>query len=642
MRLFLILIIWMAGATGLWADDLARGPEPDWVGAQPVPEMPADLLPLVHDGAAYLLVESQVMPTPDGQSIFSRYATQATDRSGLEEVATVTWSFDPVFETVRLTRLDLIRAGKTVSLRDNLPAEVFRRETRLDEGIIDGTQTVHLQVPDVRVGDIVDYSFVVESRPYVPGAQIAASAALEFSVPVALTRRVLFWPKGAALMVKPVPDRVEYRASERDGLVRHEWVRVAHRPFPDEPMVPPGYEPEARLRVSGWQDWSGLATALSPYYLKDYPLTDGWEEKLRALQRDHESADDRAIAALRLVQDEIRYVGVEIGAGGYFARLPQQVISDGFGDCKDKSLLLRTLLTRLGITAQVALADTDRGHALIDDVPRVGAFDHMIVRAQIRGKTFWMDPTGSYEAGDLDHAVTPDYGYALPLSGAEQKDLEPLTQTTAMGWRNDRTETFDFGLLGVALSVRTDFEGREANWQRYHWATTPVDEIAWDYLEYYGRLYPGIRQVTPPRFEDDRKINRFRVTETYFIPAPALFENGLREDFPFQVEDFADDLDLSMPGTRLATLDLGGAEYYRRRIKVANAPISFSPPDRVVIDNEGFFYQFSGQEDGDGGLVLDWVYRTKTRALPPQDVARIAVDARKAGQSTYFTWDLRP
>lgn len=48
---------------------------------------------------------------------------------------------------------------------------------------------------------------------------------------------------------------------------------------------------------------------------------------MEAIALAHATPEARAFAALRLVQDELRYVSLSVGAGGYFARSPVEVIA---------------------------------------------------------------------------------------------------------------------------------------------------------------------------------------------------------------------------------------------------------------------------------------------------------------------------
>ncbi|MGB3313715.1 MAG: hypothetical protein WBB85_04845, partial [Albidovulum sp.] len=226
--------------------------------------------------------------------------------------------------------------------------------------------------------------------------------------------------------------------------------------------------------------------ALLPCRLRPAPA---WEAKLDAIRADHAGDIARATAALRLVQDEIRYVGIEVGTGGYFARPPLTVASQGFGDCKNKALLLRVMLNRLGIDAYPALTDLDEGYALAAAQPAIGAFDHMILRVDIDGRTYWVDPTGSHEGGTLDVATPPDYGYALALTGSGKDGLEAIDVSHAPSWQWQATERFTFTFAGAFLTVSTEYRGASANARRYAWATEPQDDISRGYLDFYARRY---------------------------------------------------------------------------------------------------------------------------------------------------------
>jgi tetratricopeptide (TPR) repeat protein len=92
---------------------------------------------------------------------------------------------------------------------------------------------------------------------------------------------------------------------------------------------------------------------------------------------------------------------------------------------------LTALLRELGIEADPVLVNTESGDLVANRLPAMGAFDHVIVRARIAGRSYWMDGT---RLGDtrLDRLQTPPYHVGLPIA-AGTKELvqlvpEPLTQ----------------------------------------------------------------------------------------------------------------------------------------------------------------------------------------------------------------------
>ena len=59
--------------------------------------------------------------------------------------------------------------------------------------------------------------------------------------------------------------------------------------------------------------------------------------------------------ALQFVQNKIRYVSLSFGSNAYHPHHPDEVLQNRYGDCKDKSLLLLSLLRAAGIQAWPAL-----------------------------------------------------------------------------------------------------------------------------------------------------------------------------------------------------------------------------------------------------------------------------------------------
>lgn len=70
------------------------------------------------------------------------------------------------------------------------------------------------------------------------------------------------------------------------------------------------------------------------------------------------------------------------------------------------------------------------GDALAELLPMIGYFDHMIVRAKVDGKTYWLDATrtGDSSLGALE---VPNFGLGLPLvERAELTRILPPPLTT--------------------------------------------------------------------------------------------------------------------------------------------------------------------------------------------------------------------
>ena len=116
-------------------------------------------------------------------------------------------------------------------------------------------------------------------------------------------------------------------------------------------------------------------------------------------------SDDAAkIQALySFVSTQYRYIGIAFGIGRYQPHAADDVLSNNYGDCKDKHTLLAALLDATGITLHPALISAER--KLDPDVPSPGQFDHIIGYLP-QGKTeIWLDTTP--EVAPVGYLVVP-------------------------------------------------------------------------------------------------------------------------------------------------------------------------------------------------------------------------------------------
>ncbi|WP_158749766.1 transglutaminase family protein [Acidobacterium sp. S8] len=89
----------------------------------------------------------------------------------------------------------------------------------------------------------------------------------------------------------------------------------------------------------------------------------------------------RAEKIAEFLQREIRYVGIEIGIGGYQPHPAAAVFHNRYGDCKDKATLLIAMLNSIGVHATYVLVDTRRG--FVDaDVPSIDG-NHAIAAIEV-------------------------------------------------------------------------------------------------------------------------------------------------------------------------------------------------------------------------------------------------------------------
>jgi tetratricopeptide (TPR) repeat protein len=420
-------------AAGAWAS----GPIISAKLARPVVAAPADWVvpasipaaPPAADGAATvdLLSDTQIRFTKDGDSNYFAAAFKIASAQGLGDAA-LEISWDPALETLTLHRYRILRDGKVLDLLgDGSKLSVIQRETNMEDAALDGRLTVTMQPDDVRVGDVIDVAYTRTRRDPALGGRSEALTGPRDGNPYGRLRVRMIWPSDKKLQWRATPGvlvpRLVHSAAGNELLADLTNVTT--------PVPPRGAPPRIMvvnaIDVSELPDRGAVTSVVQPLYAAATKL--GADSPVRAQAKRIAAATSdpkaRAEMALTLVQEQIRYLFLGMDDGGYVPANADLTWSRRFGDCKAKTVLLVALLDELGIDAEPVLVNTQSGDFVAKRLPAMGAFDHVIVRATIGGKTYWLDGT---RLGDtkLDRLRTPPYSFGLPIA-AGTKGLIALT-----------------------------------------------------------------------------------------------------------------------------------------------------------------------------------------------------------------------
>ncbi|ODP36922.1 DUF3857 domain-containing protein [Sphingomonas turrisvirgatae] len=406
-----------------WAGDKPLyQPVPDWVAPAAMPD-PAKQT----DASPATVIYDQQHRISDGQVwAYSEVATRAVSPQSLAGMGTVQLEWQPDAGDLIVHRAEIVRGGERIDLiAKGQTFEVLRREEQLEQLMINGTLTATLTVEGLRVGDIlrIAYSTTDRDKTLKGNAQtmiplMAAPGRAGFA------RARLSWPAGDKLSWRYHADGTAPKPVRKGGFDEVELSLPLAKPADLPPDAPARFRKLMMIEASSFADWQSVSRTMAPLYQTDMAV--GAEVKAEAAKIAAKSADPRmrAALALRLVQDEVRYLYRGLDGGNYTPQAAADTWSRRYGDCKAKTLLLLTLLRELGIAGEAVLVNSTLGDAVPERLPSAAAFDHVVVRATIAGKPVWLDGTGSgTRLGDLDDV--PAFRNVLPLriAGAEVETL---------------------------------------------------------------------------------------------------------------------------------------------------------------------------------------------------------------------------
>lgn len=520
MRQILLItaLLLLFGSQALASKEYTVGAPPDWV----VPlqpdvdfEVPTDQ---TSDGVYYLLSDRQIRAEGHTTHSYSHYAATAFNVTGIESIANVDIAFNPAYQTLTLHSIRVIRNGTAIEKLHNAEVRILQREPDLERLIYDGRKTAHVFLDDVRQGDIVEYAYSLNGRNPVFGDRHFGMLRLNWAVPVRHVYGRLLLPAGPDLTVVTRNTELKPTVHQRGGQQEYVWEQREVAPVKVEKDAPAWYQPHAQVQWSAYPDWPAVARWAAPLYA--VPAVSGRiRQVIDSIATSSSDDEARLLAALRFVQSEIRYLGVEVGVGSHRPSHPDVVLERRFGDCKDKTLLLLTLLDGLGIEAHAALVDTEGTRILREQLPTPGAFDHVLVRARLNGIDYWLDPTFNPQGGTLAALHQPNHAYALvvdPKAGdlvAMASPNRPLPRVSIHSMIDSRAG-FD---APASYTVTTTAENGAADRQRQILASKSHLELQNNYLNFYANRYPEIRVAAALEVSDDEQQNRLALTERYEI-----------------------------------------------------------------------------------------------------------------------------
>lgn len=593
--------------------------------------------PLSNDGASggswILLYDRQYNVRDDGHDFYLHSAVKITTPGGVDEYSQINLDVDPTYQTLDLHSVKVIRDGRISDQRHTARITALPQETELRDRIYNGNYNINVLLSDVRAGDIVEYDFTLHSQERIFPGQFSGHLSIGWSVPVH-TQRVR--------VLSPVSRELFYRVSDEQQIppsIVHGAVRELDWQWHDLPEVagdedrPKWYSAWPHLQISSSKDWAEVATRVTPLFVFKEPPSRELLAVADGLRKIGGTPAEQALHALQFVQEEIRYVSISIGPGAFKPTNPNTVLSRRFGDCKDKSLLLVTILRQLGIEAHAALVNSRRGRVLDSALPDPYSFDHAIVRVKIGQQTFWVDGTAEKRLSPLSVDSPASYGWALVVDGATT-GLENIPQPApdAAGKKSDVLIDMSAGMGKPAkLQITTSYLGRWADSQREELADGSPQRRQSSYVNYIAGYYPGARTAAPITINDDKVNNVVKVSEYYDLPQTFKLKNG-RQRFFVQVDElyhYAGNLKSSVRTSPLAIPYPADVEQRIRVILPQKWPMQ---NEAVAIDNPAFHYRSSVNYVDKGSsaeVILDYKYRALTDYVDLKALGRYQEDRKR-------------
>ena len=258
-----------------------------------------------------------------------------------------------------------------------------------------------------------------------------------------------------------------------DGTLARTWSTTDLTPRRSENLEPPPSEDTLRLQASTYADWESFGNWWWSLIREEIAVSSEMSEMVAELTRDKETRLEKLRAVYDFVVTDVRYNAWEFGVHGYQPYSAPVIFSRRFGDCKDKAILLRAMLSEVGIEAWPVLIQSEGRRSEEDhELPLVAHFNHCIAHVPAQEGIPEMFLDGTARLHPLEVLPDSDAGakvLTVRSDGAEQMQI-PFAGAAA----NVQREQIEVDLTSPNETRATYRQSPKGRWDpklRYRFAT---------------------------------------------------------------------------------------------------------------------------------------------------------------------------
>lgn len=333
--------------------------------------------------------------------------------------------------------------GKDYEVKDKDAAEASVPKIEGSDLISDvKVKLLHIPAPDP--GNIVGYEYEVEEHPLV----LQDIWDFQEENPVREAHYSLQLPSGWEYKSSFL--NYEEAKPTQAGANQWQWTLNLVKGIRKEDDMPPltgvvgqmlvSFFPPGGAAINGFSNWEQMGKWYGNLTSGRRDASSEIKQKVAELTSSSPTQLDKMRAIARFMQQDIRYVAIELGIGGWQPHSASEVFSHRYGDCKDKATLMSAMLSAIDVESYYVVINSERG-SITAETPAHRGFDHAIIAIKLPdglhdasliatmkhpklGELLLFDPTNELTPfGQIGGYLQANYGLLVTPSGGELIEL---------------------------------------------------------------------------------------------------------------------------------------------------------------------------------------------------------------------------
>ncbi|MEZ6188745.1 MAG: DUF3857 domain-containing protein [Planctomycetota bacterium] len=318
-----------------------------------------------------------------------------------------------------------------------------RRDARLSTywgrggGEFGGRRSGAIELGPLEPGDLLEVRYRLDDlQAGFFGDYYGEDVFFQDAVPLDFARYVVIAPAERALYFhtpgfEALGLALAQEHTEREGLQVHAFRAEGVPAAIDEPNQPWAKERLPQVQVSTFRDWDAFARWYWGLVKGQHEADPAIKAKVQELCAGATSDEEKIRRIYNYVVSEIRYnASWEFGIHGFKPYNATKIYARKFGDCKDKSTLINTMLREVGIDSYPVLifGEDMRGREDLT-LPLMGHFNHCISYVETPEGGLFVDGTAEHHS--FKTLPSMDYGAHVVVVSPKGGALKTIPERPA-------------------------------------------------------------------------------------------------------------------------------------------------------------------------------------------------------------------
>ncbi|WP_333818554.1 DUF3857 domain-containing transglutaminase family protein [Ohtaekwangia sp.] len=228
------------------------------------------------------------------------------------------------------------------------------------------------------------------------------------------------------------------------------------RVVPNIAVAPTSFEFDSYAgKMDSWENYGKWIVSLN----KDRDiLPEQTKKKLQEITKNAKTTEEKARLVYEYLQSKTRYVGIQLGIGGFQPFEASVVDQTGYGDCKALSNYMVAMLKEVGIHANYILIRAGRNQPAMDVSFPSSQFNHAVVAVPNATDTLWLECTSQVNPFGYMGSFTGDR-YALMITENGGKVVKTPRYPAEVNIQSRTADVFVEITGDAKAKVKTTFSG---------------------------------------------------------------------------------------------------------------------------------------------------------------------------------------